>query len=580
MVINHNISSMNANRQYGVVTGYLAKSAEKLSSGYKINRAADDAAGLTISEKMRSQIRGLGQASENAQQGVSLIQIAEGAMAESQEILHRMTELSVKSANGTNTKEDRSAIQKEIGELSLELDRISESTEFNTMKLLDGSVSKSISPAAEKKLLEYIKGSWLNDGLARIDAATGWQLNEDIQMEVTLSSLGNSVMASMGSWPGGNRFVLDINRDMIPTFMDYAESGPLIEQLYSDRMIAHELTHAMMYHNDTSRLSDIPKWFTEGVAEAVHGSDDYRFGDVNAASVLSAYDELKEFDFDISAPNIECYSVGMLAVGYLYNYDGDGVDDHTEWNALMEGFSASPRGTSFSDLFRAAYGKSLSNVLKEFEDGADAARLDADPVTALQTYFGDTCGFVIGDPYADPLDNPHQEPEGAVANNPNITPISNPEETITDPISGKNITFIWPEIGVNRAMPIHVGTSADQYIEFTIGAMSSKSLFGNDGVDASTQHGARESLKVIEKALDYVSSERSKLGAVQNRLEHTIKNLDQTTENTQAAESRLRDVDMAAEMVTYSKNRILAQAGESMLVQANQQPNGVLSLLQ
>lgn len=124
-------------------------------------------------------------------------------------------------------------------------------------------------------------------------------------------------------------------------------------------------------------------------------------------------------------------------------------------------------------------------------------------MTALQTYFGDTCGFVIGDPYADPLDNPHQEPEGAVANNPNITPISNPEETITDPISGKNITFIWPEIGVNRAMPIHVGTSADQYIEFTIGAMSSKSLFGNDGVDASTQHGARESLKVIEKALDY-----------------------------------------------------------------------------
>lgn len=580
MVINHNINSMNANRQYGVVTGHLAKSAEKLSSGYKINRAADDAAGLTISEKMRSQIRGLGQASENAQQGVSLIQIAEGAMAESQEILHRMTELSVKSANGTNTKEDRSAIQKEIGELSLELDRISESTEFNTMKLLDGSVSKSISPAAEKKLLEYIKGSWLNDGLARIDAATGWQLNEDIQMEVTLSSLGNFIMATMGSWPGGNRFILDINRDMIPTFMDYAESGPLIEHLYSDRLIAHELTHAMMYHNDTSHLSDIPKWFAEGVAEAVHGSDDYRFGNVNAASVLSAYDELKEFNFDISAPNIECYSVGMLAVGYLYNYDGDGVDDHTEWNALMEGFSASPRGTSFSDLFRAAYGKSLSNVLKKFEDGADAARLDADPVTALQTYFGDTCGFVIGDPYADPLDNPHQEPEGAVANNPNITPISNPEETITDPISGKNITFIWPEIGVNRAMPIHVGTSADQYIEFTIGAMSSKSLFGNDGVDASTQHGARESLKVIEKALDYVSSERSKLGAVQNRLEHTIKNLDQTTENTQAAESRLRDVDMAAEMVTYSKNRILAQAGESMLVQANQQPNGVLSLLQ
>ena len=154
-------------------------------------------------------------------------------------------------------------------------------------------------------------------------------------------------------------------------------------------------------------------------------------------------------------------------------------------------------------MFATVYGKSLSNVLKEFEDGADAARLDADPVTALQTYFGDTCGFVIGDPYADPLDNPHQEPEGAVANNPNITPISNPEETITDPISGKNITFIWPEIGVNRAMPIHVGTSADQYIEFTIGAMSSKSLFGNDGVDASTQHGARESLKVIEKALDY-----------------------------------------------------------------------------
>lgn len=154
MVITHNMMAMNGNRQLGIVTKRQAKSTEKLSSGYKINRAADDAAGLTISEKMRSQIRGLNQASSNAQDGVSLAQIAEGAMGEVHDMLHRMTELAVKSSTGTNTTADRNAMQKEIKALSEEIDRIAESTEYNTLKLIDGSMSAGASSEAKNKLLK------------------------------------------------------------------------------------------------------------------------------------------------------------------------------------------------------------------------------------------------------------------------------------------------------------------------------------------------------------------------------------------------------------------------------------------
>ncbi|MDO5575427.1 MAG: flagellinolysin, partial [bacterium] len=538
MVITHNMAAMNSSRQLGTVSKKQAKSAEKLGSGYKINRAADDAAGLTISEKMRSQIRGLNQASENAQHGVSLVQIAEGAMAESQDILHRMTELSVKSSNGTNTDEDRNAIQKEIDQLTSELDRISESTEFNTMKLLDGSISKSVNPEAEKKLLEWIKGSWFGDGLSRISSATGWELKNDVNLEVKFEDNGNGTMAAMGCSSGGSNFTLYIYKDALSTDLNYAESGPLSGGMYFDRIMAHEMTHALMGHNNSADIN-IPNWFVEGVAEAVHGSDDYRFGTNGNSSVDAAYDAIHDFDFSASSPNIDCYSVGMLAVGYLYNQGGK-AGTGGAWDQVLAALdNTANTGRSFSEIVNQYYGSTLETIVGQFQAGVESANTAG----TLQSWIDNSCGFLIGDSLADSLDNPGQTPAGAVVNSGSQSEITSANEAISDPVTGSAINVTWPNIGENHAMAIHVGASAEQYIEFGIGSMSSAAILGANGIDLSTQEGARSALKVIDGGLDYVSSERSKLGAIQNRLEHTIANLDNVVENTTAAESRIRDVD-------------------------------------
>lgn len=577
MIVAHNLAAMNGGRQLGIVTNKKAKSAEKLGSGYKINRAADDAAGLTISEKMRSQVRGLDQASANCQDGVSLVQIAEGAMGETTDILHRMTELVIKSANGTNTEEDRSAIQKEVSQLTEELNRISESTEFNTMKLLDGSISKNANPEAEDKLLGWVKGSWIKDGLDKIRSATGWSLSGSVNIDVQLKSMGNSTMASMASTMGGSNFILSINRDMLTGGTSFDHDGPVSGGSLFDRIMTHEMTHALMYHNDNSE-APIPLWFTEGVAEAVHGDDDYRFGTNGNSSVQGAYNDLMAFDFNHSSPEIDCYSVGMLAVGYMEKLDA------SSWSSLITKLNdPANNGKSFSQLVDEAYSgatpNTMSGILSSIKSQAQTAyNNDPTNLSDLKTFFTDKCGFTIGDAFADSLDGSHTDASGAVPNSGSEQAISSPTETVT--INGVNITFNWPDTGANHAMIIQCGPSADQTIEFGIGAMNSSAIFGSEGFDASTQDSAKKSIKRIEEGLEYVSSERSKLGAVQNRLEHTILNLDQTSENTSAAESRIRDVDMADEMVEYSKNQILQQAGISMLTQMNRSTEGVLSLLQ
>ena len=409
MVVQHNLSAMNANRMLNVTTSAQSKSTEKLSSGYKINRAADDAAGLSISEKMRKQIKGLTQASSNAQDGVSAVQTAEGALTEVHSMLQRMNELAVQSSNGTNSQTDRKAIQDEIDQLTSEIDRVSETTKFNETYLLKGDATKT-------------------------DTAY--------------------FMESKYNVTGG---------------------------IYEEGSATEIITAAAL----EKAIKDGKKLYTE------------------------AYDKA---DNKQTADKIAVKGTNYAYVTKLYDKNGKEV--------------------------------SAQNI-------QDSKNADG---TAADKYYTSSAGEA-----------------GATA------PATNMEITAAN---AKNFTKGY-EVNGSISFSLHVGADSaeDNKIVVNIDSMSAKGI-GVYGLKVDTEDDATAAIDRIAEAVQKVSSQRSTLGAAQNRLEHTIANLDNVVENTTSAESRIRDTDMAQEMVNYSKNNILAQAGQSMLAQANQSNQGVLSLLQ
>ena len=408
MVIQHNLTAMNANRMLNVTTSAQSKSAEKLSSGYKINRAADDAAGLSISEKMRKQIRGLTQASSNAQDGVSAVQTAEGALTEVHSMLQRMNELAVQSSNGTNSQTDRKAIQDEIDQLTSEIDRVSETTKFNETYLLKGDSTKAA------------KANFMKSDYAIKD---GVKLYLEGETDTDKNLTGDALKEAIAS---------------------------------GAKIYTEEAGAGKQDKNTTNKL-------------AIKGSD--------YAYVTKLYDKKGNA---VTAEQIKAKQAA------------DGTD------ATNDGYFTS--------------------------EGGKGVAVAADAAAAF------TEGYDVN---------------GAIS------------------------------------FSLHVGadSAADNKIEVKIESMSAAGI-GVKGLNVSTEDDATAAIDRISEAIQKVSSQRSTLGAAQNRLEHTIANLDNVVENTTSAESRIRDTDMAQEMVNYSKNNILAQAGQSMLAQANQSNQGVLSLLQ
>ena len=398
MVVQHNLTAMNSNRMLGLTTKTQAKSTEKLSSGYKINRAADDAAGLSISEKMRKQIRGLTQASLNAQDGISAVQTAEGALTEVHDMLQRMNELAVKASNGTMSKDDREYVQNEVDQLVTEIDRVAETTKFNETYLLKGDDTK---PA----------------------------VTENVFKKFDVSTL-NSVIS------------------------------------------------------DTSKISE-------------------------------------SNDFDSMTGKFTLKFTSGLAVGGTWN--GKRIVDDAATNTTKEEIK-------------------LADAKKAELDALNAAITNSKQVTGTATADGSAFGM-------------------------------------TSAATMKQSYTYAAAIDVS----LHVGadSTANNRINLSIDSMSASGLHVTglkvNGTDASN---ATAAINTISDAIQKVSTQRSALGAVQNRLEHTINNLDNVVENTTSAESQIRDTDMATEMVKYSNNNILAQAGQAMLAQSNQANQGVLSLLQ
>ena len=384
MVVQHNLTAMNSNRMLGITSGLQAKSSEKLSSGYKINRAADDAAGLSISEKMRKQINGLDRASTNAEDGVSAVQTAEGALTEVHSMLQRMNELAVQAANGTNSEDDRQAIQDEIDQLITEIDRVAETTKFNETYLLQGGSGAAV--------------------------------------DMTLEAHDAGIKGTLATAADGKTATLTLDAAL-----------------------------------------------AAGQKITVGGTE-----------------------YEIVADDKEVLAENKIKVATAQ--------------------------TKINEALTAA-----NNI------GADTAATVANTSTSVFT-----------------------------------------------------ITLGAAKVAPTLSFNLHVGADADMTnkINVDIDAMSAAGL-GVKGLDIKDTTGikATYAIDAIADAVAKVSAQRSSLGAVQNRLEHTIANLDNVVENTTAAESRIRDTDMAEEMVEYSKNNILAQAGQSMLAQANTSTQGVLALL-
>ena len=459
MVVQHNMQAMNANRMLNITTGAQSKSTEKLSSGYRINRAADDAAGLTISEKMRKQIRGLDQASTNAQDGVSSVQAAEGALTEVHSMLQRMNELAVQAANGTNSKEsDRQAIQDEIDQLTTEIDRVAETTKFNEIYLLKGDSNGGTKNVFMKGHDAGLKGTLTDSAKTATFVMDDLKAGDKVTIAGKEYSIGSTVADAKGSFAAAAK-------------------------------------------DEKVTVDGVEYTVAENAGAADAGANKIVLADIQAK--VKAGSTVSYKGKDITAMNDD---------------NNDGIDDDDS-----SVISKDVAETKITAELTAA------NNIGTVDHAATVAKTAANGKTT----------YTITKGYA----------------------------TVADTLS----------------FNLHVGADADMTNKITvdIDTMNSANL-GIKGLNVTDATGtaATYAVDAISDAIAKVSSQRSALGAVQNRLEHTIDNLDNIVENTTTAESRIRDTDMAEEMVEYSKNNILAQAGQSMLAQANQSTQGVLSLLQ
>ena len=492
MVVQHNLRAMNANRMLGITTGVLSKSSEKLSSGYKINRAADDAAGLAISEKMRKQIRGLTQASSNAEDGISAVQTAEGALTEVHDMLQRMNELAVKAANGTNALSDRQTIQDEVSQLLTEIDRVAETTKFNEIYLLKGD---------EDEVTHYLEA-------------------KDAGIEGQLFSSATEATFTMNALQFGDTITIGGTEYQIGRRSGGDDGGKVfLQNMIQDSMIAGELVTI------------------DGTQYTVVEDTDVQ--DENPDKNILTKSKLKEKIGDQTT---------LIYKGRTYNIMKDDkagkVDNKSDGIDDING-SVITATVAYAKI-RQELGLANSIGAKE---GGNAE---------VQDKVFDKEGNEITD-VADLLE--------------------------LDKDEKVSFHFTKGQYDVREALnfSVHVGADADMTNKFglQIDALDTKGL-GINGLNVADSTGASATYAIdsIAEAIAHVSKQRSMIGAIQNRLEHTINNLDNVVENTTSAESQIRDTDMATEMVKYSNANILQQAGQSMLAQSNQANQGVLSLLQ
>lgn len=568
MRIQHNIAAQNSYRQLGGNNSALSKNLEKLSSGYRINRAGDDAAGLAISEKMRAQITGLQKATDNANDGISLAQTAEGALTEVHSMLNRMTELATQSANGTyDDTTDRSNLQKEVDSLVSEIDRIAESTNFNGINLLDGSLGGGTVKSTGTELTGKNVSTFTS---ANISGTT---------MDVPgtcYSAVGSAATDTFDvdgqtlkiDWSKGE--AAKVYSSLTTTCFKGASTTQLsevadkVQTLMNDQMKTQGLSGSVKVSvntNGTFKLQSANETaassigFT-GTSESNAGKmslGNALFGDSTKVGVANTAEAGKTFSNTVTKDDEFTMTINGTEVSVCLG--------------TVTAASCIARGSSMNDVAKEIQ-TSIQNAVDAYNTAMHKTGTDALTKTDFTVGVDKSGGLTVKyNGTAENVDFKFSEKttNGVQGTAASLLGLAGSKSSTTTGGSG---------------LTLQVGDTAEDYQKVTVsvGNMNSYSL-GIKGIDISKQDGAQAAIGKIKSAINSVSATRGDLGAVQNRLEHTINNLGVTEENMTSAESRIRDVDMAKEMMQYTKNNILVQASQSMLAQANQLPQGVLQLL-
>ena len=542
MRIQHNVMAMNAYRNYSNNTSALSKNLEKLSSGYKINRAGDDAAGLAISEKMRAQITGLDKAQDNAKDGISLVQTAEGALTEVHDMLNRMVELATQSANGTYDNEtDRANLQKEVDQLQSEINRIADSANFNGIKLLDGSLSGG----------GTISGVSVSDTTAVAATFTSgdFAVADDAQvagdtLEYTVAwkdAAGNEHATTVNFTVGDTTTELIAADGTKYSLTATATKSELQNAVLAELKKDSDLTSAF----DITTSTDALKFTSKGT-----GNEGATITAINGSGTISTAD----LGADIAGSTAGANSMQKLDLTGVTALAGSETADAMN-KAVFEinGKKFVLAQSSATDAQLKSLGSDVTVIKLQgtaYTAANDAANVAAalSRVTGMDFKAATTADAVTG--------------SGITANDI----LYNGDEKLS--ASGGGLT-------------LQIGDTSDSYNQLTVSVqdMHTSSL-GIDAISIATQEGAQAAVDVVKNAINMVSDVRGTLGATQNRLDHTINNLSVMEENIQDAESSIRDTDVAEEMMDYTKNNILIQSAQAMLAQANQVPQGVLQLLQ
>lgn len=674
MVVQHNTAAQNSNRQLGINNGILSKSSEKLSSGYRINRSADDAAGLQISEKLRWQVRGLNRASDNIHDGISLLNTAEGALGETESLIQRMRELSVQAGNDTNTDADREAIQGEIDDLIGEVDRIANTTQFNTMTLLNGSLSSGnplLSPYQTLLILQpgqSVSGSGITVTNPIIDPSVTKLSSSDAQaLEQILkdSIVPQAVNAFLASYGGAFQTALqngqisqqiglkiyETNNSVLAYVAMQSSYSPSTGQLGGislnlsvnvntinmtngtlsnntrrelETTIVHEMMHAFMDDSLTNGMigatlgkidaaNKFPDWFAEGMAQTAAGgcSNDNDWVNGSGGLNLNANSTIAQIQTSVTAANHNLansasqvaaqYGTGYLACMYL-GYLAAGQPA-----AITAGSIGNGLGIVLNRLMN---GDALETVINSISGGVYTS------ISDFENKFGDAASAQF---IHDLLAAAGNTGNGSVLSNTSAGLATSdllPDATVTSPPPAYQIntgTVFTPSSVANRNWnsggakasgtgggggggggggtgggnpvtpvgPLHIqtGSLARQSVIISFEDMRAAALGLAPGLSVMSYDDAGAAIAACDKAISLVSAERSRIGAVTNRLEHAAANDDNAAENSQAAESRIRDTDMAKEMVLYSMQNILRQAGQSILAQTSKSAEAVLTLL-
>ena len=549
MRVQHNIPAMSSYRNYGNNTKMINKNLEKLSSGYKINRAGDDAAGLAISEKMRAQITGLEGAQKNAKDGISLVQTAEGALTEVHSMLNRMYSLAEQSANGTyDSTTDRTQLQKEVDQLRSEINRIADSSNFNGIKLLDGSLGGAAATSssavnvsadvvgavdngvtAEQKVkltfgandTDKVINGKLTDGdkvTVKVELSDGSSYSETYTVSndgsgkgVYQRADGTSLPTSFGT-SGKTSAIADLTaKEMGQLVADIADNSPSFLEIYGSATGGKDITY-------TANVASFNTPTISGVTVSGGGAE-------------------VSFKSEITQEGLGAFKT--LDIKSMTTFKGDG-------SVRAEDSIFTVNGVQFAFVDSAAAAKALGSNVNTIQTTNSGNTFNATDASNMVDLINHMTGLSIKSPTTTTID-----------------------------------MYTRGSSGSSGGLTLQIGDTADKWnkLSVNLGDVHASAL-GIRGIDISGQNGAQAAMDSIKKAINQVSDIRGELGATQNRLEHTINNLSVMQENIQDAESTIRDTDVADEMMKYTKNSILVQSAQAMLAQANQQPQGVLQLLQ